>query len=99
MLGTPKSCFQVLVQLTETILREKHLPQYLASIVKDIVRYGRVDLVIERCMNIQQQSNCGVAAAVLPTWNCLLEVHSENYTSSCVQQEHYTQFIPFQSCN
>ena len=55
MLGTPKSCFQVLVQLTETILREKHLPQYLALIVKDFVRYGRVDLVTERCMNVQQQ--------------------------------------------
>lgn len=55
MLGKPKNCFKVLVQLTETNLRDKHLPQYLGLIVKDIVRYRRGDLVTDRCKNIQQQ--------------------------------------------
>ena len=56
MLGKPKNCFKVLVQLTERIIRDKHLPQYLALIVKDIIRYRRGDLVTaDRCKNIQKQ--------------------------------------------
>ena len=51
-----KNCFQVLVQLAETILRNKYLSQYLALILKDIVKHRRGHLVTERCKYVVEHS-------------------------------------------
>ena len=56
VLGVAKNCLHELVQLAEVILRDKHLPQYLALIIKDIIRCRRGDLVIHNHNSIFQHS-------------------------------------------
>ena len=56
VLGVAKNCLHELVQLAEVILRDKHLPQYLALIIKDIIRCRRGDLVIHNHNSIFQHN-------------------------------------------
>ena len=55
VLGIPKNCCDELVRLAEVILKDKNLPQYLALIVMDIIKYRRGDMVCHRCRDTPRQ--------------------------------------------
>ena len=49
------NCCDELVRLAEVILKDRNLPQYLALIVMDIIKYRRGEMVCHRCRDTPQQ--------------------------------------------